>query len=95
MTISPKLIEGAKEHLITQSDQYQPMLRSPAFPELLDTLPDHVWPVLVELEGAPRPKKPRLAKDEMRSFIVQQMLDAKDEAALASCARYMLWNGLV
>lgn len=52
----------------------------------LDGLPRHAW--------RPKPERP-CTKDEMRQFILQQMIEAKDEPAKDACRRYVLRNGLL
>ena len=60
--------------------------------EALGNLPRLMWGD--PMAAKPKPERP-CTKDEMRLFILQQMIEATDEPAKAACRRYVLRNGLL
>ena len=48
-----------------------------------------------EPDSAPAPQTATAERPAARSFILQQMIEAKDEAAQAACCRYILRNRLL
>lgn len=88
----------AAEMRKAQQAQFKAIAEAAAGP--LKTLADLPVGPFVALEGLPRraprsaPKRP-CTKDEMRRFILQQMTEAKDEAAKAACRQYVLRNRLL
>ena len=93
----PDLVEamGGEAAVRARVDEMLPFLR-----DLHDPAP-RSYPVTVE-ERKPEPSRPPRqqpeygpGKDAMQAFILQQLIESKDEAALAACARYILRNRLL
>ena len=82
-----------------QEEQFAAIAEAARAP--LRALADMPIAPFVTLDGLPtrharRPKSERsCTKDEMRQFILQQMIEAKDEPAKAACRQYVLRNGLL
>ena len=82
--------------------RFEALMKPPGIQELADM---QVGP-FVALEGLPRPAPRRPIErstapcddddhEGMRCFILQQMIEAKDEAGQAGCCRYILRNMLL